>query len=180
MRGGGTSRVGLRSAVASWEWPIPTRSDDSPRMPAPTGKAGDSVAFAPTGPTRRHRGLQDAESFGSRYRGPTSSSRSHRVGDNRPLRGSGTDARSRKWVRRTIKSQGQCRPSSPVWRCSGCHAENSVESACRSRIRSPSELRHIALQPMARWDPEAARAAGTRAFTSSMSRSTESPCFWRR
>lgn len=84
MRGGGTSRVGLRSAAASWEWPIPTRSDDSPRMPAPTGKAGDSVAFAPTGPTRRHRGLQDAESFGSRYRGPTPSSQSHRVDDKRP------------------------------------------------------------------------------------------------
>jgi hypothetical protein len=63
VRGGGTSRVGLRSAAASWEWPIPTRSDDSPRMPAPTGKAGDSVAFAPTGPTRRHRGSQDAASI---------------------------------------------------------------------------------------------------------------------
>ena len=84
MRGGGTSRVGLRSAATSWEWPIPPRSDDSPRMPAPTGKAGDSVAFAPTGPTRRHRGLQDAESFGSRYRGPTPSSQSHRVDDKRP------------------------------------------------------------------------------------------------
>ncbi len=166
--------------MALWEWPIQLRSDNSLRMPAAPGEVRESVALEPTGLTHRHLGSLDAKSLGCCFCGPQPSNPSRRVVYQCLLRGSTTNARSRRWVRRVIKSQGQCRPDSLVWRCSVRRAAEPIESACRNRIRSPFRLRHIGLQPMARWEPEAARAAGTRAFTSSMSRSTESPCFCRR
>jgi len=49
-----------------------------------------------------------------------------------------------------------------------------------SSARNLHRLARLRVQPMARWIPEADRATGTRAFTSSMRRSTVRPCFWRR